>query len=198
MVDLGGSGCQEPSDSSSWTQTSSTSEAIRKRVNQLLIATGAKVEPIEPPPMSPLHTRTKPDVKGSSAPASPTYWSHSLKRKKLSRTENKSGDSILGIGLYPLSKTYFFLTLRSDSALHSNKKGRTLVSKHPYNQVQENRCYEGGSEESAFNGPIAAAEFDRLKKEIETLKAALHESKKTTKRQSKVGNSRHTTLSFSP
>ena len=95
------------------------------------------------------------------------------------------------------SKTFnFFLTLTSDSALHSNKKGRTLVSKHPYHQAQENRCYEGSSDESAFNGPIAAAEFDRMKKEIETLKAALHESKKTTKRQSKVGNSRHATPCF--
>ncbi len=66
MAGFGSSRCQEPSDSSSWTRTSSTSETIRKRVNQLLIATGAKVEPIELPP---------------------------------TRTENKSGDSILGIGI---------------------------------------------------------------------------------------------------
>jgi len=94
-----------------------------------------------------------------------------------------------------VQKVHSFLTLRSDSALHSNKKGRTLVSKH--HQAQENRCYEGSSDETAFNGPIAAAEFDRMKREIETLKAALHENKKTAKRQSKVGNSRHATLYFS-
>ena len=99
--------------------------------------------------------------------------------------------------VYQSPKTFILLTLRSDSALHSSKKGRALVSKHPCHQAQENRCYEGSSDDSAFNGPITAAEFDRMKEEIETLKSALHESKKTTKRQSKVGNSRHAALSFS-
>ena len=37
-----------------------------------------------------------------------------------------------------------------------------------------------------FTGPLAAAEYGRMKKEIETLKEDLHESRETCRRQAKV------------
>ncbi|KAF8159823.1 hypothetical protein B0H34DRAFT_704933 [Crassisporium funariophilum] len=39
---------------------------------------------------------------------------------------------------------------------------------------------------TAFTGPLAVAEFERMKKEIETLKEALQESKKINRRQNKL------------
>jgi len=37
-----------------------------------------------------------------------------------------------------------------------------------------------------FTGSLALAEYERMKKEIETLKETLHESKKLSRRQAKV------------
>lgn len=42
-------------------------------------------------------------------------------------------------------------------------------------------------EKHAYSGPLAVAEFERMRKEIENLKKSLHDGKKTAKKQSKVG-----------
>jgi hypothetical protein len=42
------------------------------------------------------------------------------------------------------------------------------------------------SEEPVFRGPLAIAEYDRLKKEIESLKESLHEMRRSSKKQTKA------------
>lgn len=45
------------------------------------------------------------------------------------------------------------------------------------------------SERYSYSGPLAHAEFERMKKEIESLKKSVHDNKKIAKKQAKVGQS---------
>lgn len=45
------------------------------------------------------------------------------------------------------------------------------------------------SERRSYSGPLAHAEFDRMKQEIESLKKSVHDNKKIVKKQTKVGHS---------
>lgn len=77
-------------------------------------------------------------------------------------------------------------------------KSRVTVSKPPHRQLQPNNdsVSENASNKDdarcsmppqrVHTGPLAASEFDRLKKEVQTLREALHESKKTARRYHKV------------
>lgn len=56
--------------------------------------------------------------------------------------------------------------------------------KRPYSHAEQ--IDESSDDESIFTEPIASSEADRLRKEVDSLKQALHDSKKINKRQSKV------------
>ncbi|KJA25723.1 hypothetical protein HYPSUDRAFT_37166 [Hypholoma sublateritium FD-334 SS-4] len=76
-------------------------------------------------------------------------------------------------------------------------KSRATISKPPHRQLQPN--HDSASEnlnnkndtrysmppQRVHTGPLAASEFERLKKEVQTLREALHESKKTARRYHK-------------
>jgi hypothetical protein len=70
--------------------------------------------------------------------------------------------------------------------MYPRRIGRTLITKHPFHRHHDSGLHDESSDELVCNGSIAAAEFDRMRKEIETLKEALHDSRKASKRQMKV------------
>lgn len=75
----------------------------------------------------------------------------------------------------------------------SNRKGKSPMSRHQSHRhdtrlasaqnIHDNT--DPSSEEPVFRGPLAVAEYDRLKKEIESLKESLHEMKRSSKKQTK-------------
>jgi len=77
----------------------------------------------------------------------------------------------------------------------SNRKGKASVPKH-LSHHRYDTCLASAqngydnmsptSQEPVFRGPLAVAEYERMKKEIESLKESLHEMKRSSKRQSKV------------
>ncbi len=94
MSDSGISRHQELSGSSAPKRPRSASEAIRRRVNQLLGPLGSNVEEVEPFHMR--HACPRPDVKDST---SLPRGSHTSRQMRHSRAENRSADSSLGIVL---------------------------------------------------------------------------------------------------
>jgi hypothetical protein len=87
MSDSGLSRHEESSGLSPTRRPRSASEAIRRRVNQLLGPLGSNVEEVEPFHMR--HPCPKPEVKDSTT----------SRRMRHSRVENRSADSSLGIVL---------------------------------------------------------------------------------------------------
>lgn len=53
---------------------------------------------------------------------------------------------------------------------------------------KDRQSKSNGSAETSFSGALAAAEFERMKKEIDSLKNSLSEQKKVAKKQAKVCN----------
>ena len=76
-------------------------------------------------------------------------------------------------------------TRHLEASSQSHKRGRSFVTKRS-NSQHDDQIDESSDNEPTFTGPIAVSEVDRLRKEVDSLKQALHESKKTNKRQSKV------------
>jgi hypothetical protein len=77
--------------------------------------------------------------------------------------------------------------LPSEASSHSQRKGRSFVTKRSHSHHHDTeQIDESSDDEPTFSGPIAAAEVDRLRKEVDSLKQALQETKKINKRQSKV------------
>ena len=70
----------------------------------------------------------------------------------------------------------------------SSKQPRDTRGRH--NDVYEADRQHGNIpvDRDMFTDPLAVAEYERMKKEIETLKQDLHESRKTCKRHAKVSN----------
>lgn len=61
--------------------------------------------------------------------------------------------------------------------------GRPFIAHSRRNSEQID---ESSDDEPTIRRPIAATEIDRLRKEVDALKEALHEGKKSHKRQTKV------------
>ncbi|KAF9526095.1 hypothetical protein CPB83DRAFT_498518 [Crepidotus variabilis] len=144
------------------TRTRSGSEAIRNRVNKLLTSPRMPVAPLEPlTATTSQDSHTSHDSMDSFISSSISY-SHSPKRKKGPRAENRIEDSEPSVPL-------------------NSKKGRQPPAMKHYTT----RHHDETIDDSLLNGLNASAEFERLRREIESLKEALHESRKTNKRQSK-------------
>jgi len=196
----------ELSDSSSTgSMRISGSEAIWRRVNQLLQSTSGTAGQAEASgsysgdsprrliasPHANHHssgdTWLRPEPSGTSS----SYPVRPLKTMKPSRLENRSCETGISSSRYPSAR--HSTTLRPTSLDHeaslysSSKKGKSLIARHPYHHQHDSRhCQDESDGEPGYKGPIAVAEFDRMRKEIEALKETLHESKKSYKRQTKV------------
>ncbi|KAK1220415.1 hypothetical protein PQX77_016796 [Marasmius sp. AFHP31] len=73
----------------------------------------------------------------------------------------------------------------SQTKSHNKKeKGKDRVSSHHSSRSSKYLSSED-NDVAGFSGPIAAAEFERMKKEIEDLKSTVHDQKKTIKKQNK-------------
>ncbi|KAL0070598.1 hypothetical protein AAF712_002439 [Marasmius tenuissimus] len=73
----------------------------------------------------------------------------------------------------------------SQTKSHNKKeKGKDRVASHHSSRSSKYLSSED-NEAAGFYGPIAAAEFERMKKEIEDLKSTVHDQKKTIKKQNK-------------
>lgn len=75
----------------------------------------------------------------------------------------------------------------SISSSQNHQSGRATSKR----SIQDNITHAGEDRQDrhrhdGFKGSLAAAEFDRMRKEIETLKEALQDSRKTSKRNQKV------------
>lgn len=101
-------------------------------------------------------------------------------------------------------------TVEFATTVHPRRSKETVVSSHLYTKStrksaskhssrQESNLRESATTSSSkdkvqqpvptqhiFTGPLAASEFERLRREVEALKEALHESKKTARRYLKV------------
>jgi hypothetical protein len=64
--------------------------------------------------------------------------------------------------------------------------GRSFVTTVKRSHSYYYDCEQSSDDEPAFTEPIAVSEIDKLRKEVDSLKQALHESKRINKRQSKV------------
>ncbi|KDR68006.1 hypothetical protein GALMADRAFT_257564 [Galerina marginata CBS 339.88] len=203
------------------TRTRSGSEAIRKRVAQLMQGSGA-VTPAAGPSViqakeriprrnspslesnraSSRERNRKTDTKEKPLPAFPDYAPRPLKRKKSSgrigsvadRSENMNADTRNGIvsSSHQSSNRIFDAMVRSPPLEHdlppvSHQRGKNMLTKNPHYD-HDNRLYngsDGASDNRVFNGLHGAAEYDRMNKEIETLKEALHDARKVSKRHIK-------------
>ena len=146
--------------------------------------------------------RGKPETMG--VPALLTSNLRSLKRKKsqpsvsqaTNRVENKHAakPSITSSSAYASSSTVAPIELGTPPSSTSNRKGKSSISRHLTHRydtrlASTQNIYDNmdpSSEEPVFRGPLAVAEYERLKKEIESLKESLHEMKRSSKKQTKV------------
>lgn len=128
--------------------------------------------------------------------------SRSLKRKKsqssqaTDRIENKhaSKPSITSSSAYASSSTEAPIESGTPPLSTSNRKGKSSISRHLTHRydtrlASTQNIYDNmdpSSQEPVFRGPLAVAEYDRLKMEIESLKESLHEMKRSSKKQTKA------------
>lgn len=199
------------------TRTRSGSEAIRKRVAQLMQATtsGYNDRPTASDRERTYSRRTssphrnlsrdgrhKHSTKDKPLPITPGQ-PRALKRKKSSgltassdRLENRVPPAFNVPGPLKQTSVRVFDAMAhppildhdlSPSSSQSHKNGR-VASKHAIQDtatfVDENKHNKRRPE--GYKGSLATAEYDQMKKEIETLKEALQDSKKTSKRNLKV------------
>jgi len=76
----------------------------------------------------------------------------------------------------------------------SNRKGKSSTSRHLSHRndtrlASSQNVYDNmghSLEEPVFRGPLAVAEYERLKKEVESLKESLHEARRSSKKQTKA------------
>ena len=164
------------------------------------------VESLGPMKSSPVDASAS-SFRDRSVSKAKTTWSSS---PQSSSADRKSGHSAASIPPAPRitrisvlgSQPQVHLTSTSEAAPPCHPpprmKSKVTVSKPPHRQLQPNhntaseilhnkddgRC--SMPPQRVHTGPLAASEFDRLKKEVQTLREALHESKKTARRYHKV------------
>jgi len=130
--------------------------------------------------------------------------SRSLKRKKSQPSMNQATDRIEN--KHPAKPSVTPLTACASSSMEetiemgtpslstSNRKGKSSVSRHLSHRydtriASSQNVYDNmdrSLEEPVFIGPLAVAEYERLRKEVESLKESLHEAKRSSKKQTKA------------
>jgi hypothetical protein len=156
--------------------------------------------------------RTKPEVMVLATPHA-LNPSRSLKRKKSQPSTSQAADrikskhaskpSIVSSSAYSFSSSQVPAPLawlpptelETHPPFSSSGKGKSSTPRHLSHHRYDTRLASAQnsydklgptSEEPVFRGPLAVAEYERMKKEIESLKESLHEMKRSSKRQAKV------------
>jgi hypothetical protein len=110
---------------------------------------------------------------------------HSWKKRKAPTADNRAPESSLGMALRFQMQMMSFKARPSGAPSHRQRKGKAFITKRPHSRHNSEQVDESSDDEPTFSGPIAA-EFERLRDEVDSLKEALYESKKLHKRQTKV------------
>lgn len=106
-----------------------------------------------------------------------------------SASRQSSTRAFTAMGTPPLEPDLLVrIPLKKDKGIteESSKQPRDTRGRHNDVDQIDRQHTNIPAEKYMFTGPLAVAEYERMKKEIESLKEALHESRKTSRRQAKV------------
>ena len=129
-------------------------------------------------------------VPGSSSPG--------LSNRSSERAENRSRVPATSQSLRVFSAMGRPPSLGPDLLVHIPSRKDKVVAEESSKHSQSHRRHCNDVDETdrqnnnipvdrhMFTGPLAVAEYERMKKEIESLKESLHESRKLSRRQAKV------------